>query len=71
MGNLDKRVSPEEIKALIDGLSGHLLQTAWLYLSCLSTENRSSEFHGIGNQVSEDFMEDYDKNRCPHCNRRI
>lgn len=67
-------VTKDDVKALVDEVPDHLLEMLWIQARRLakkpdpvSLSERISNLDGF----SEDFMEDYDTNRCPQCNRRL
>jgi hypothetical protein len=66
-------ISEITLSRFVDDIPDRLLQTARLYISHLSTQKRPATESGTtgDDRVSEDFMEDYDQNRCPQCNRRL
>jgi hypothetical protein len=67
-------VTKDDIKDLVDNVPDHLLEILWIQAHRLVPTKNSislSEWRANLKDFSDDFMEDYDTNRCPQCNRRL
>jgi hypothetical protein len=67
-------VTKDDIKALVDNIPDHLLHILWIQARRLVPNKNSlslSEWIENLKDFPDDFMEDYDTNRCPQCNRRL
>lgn len=68
----NRSITREDIKDQVDEIPDRLLKIAWLQLASLAIGKQSNvpKDTPLG-VVSDDFLEGYDENRCPHCNRRV
>jgi hypothetical protein len=67
-----KRITREEIKALVDDIPGHLLEMTLSYVKYMATRKELSngrDLSSLFGSITGDFMEEWDKPDHVRCQR--